>query len=73
MGNKKKFFEKGFNLNKGYSIQKWFYKYEGKSHIGYVLVKNYVLFWIPGYDIVDIFTDEESLNEYILDNKIKLS
>lgn len=63
----------GFNLNKGYSKQRWFYQYEGKSRIGYVLVKDYVLFWIKGYNIVDIFFEEEELNQYLIDNKITLS
>jgi hypothetical protein len=47
--------------------------YEGKPHIGYVLVKNYRIFWIPGYDRVGVFIDKASMNEYLEKNCIKLN
>lgn len=67
-----KFLKSGFNANCGYSILIRTYNYLGTPHIGYVLVKNYTFFWIPGYDRIELFTDKKSLNEYLEINSIKL-
>ena len=60
-----KFLKSGFNTNLGYTIIKRSYTYEGKPYIGYVLAKNYTMFWIPGYDRIGVFTDRESLDQYL--------
>jgi hypothetical protein len=67
------FIKSGFNLSLGYSVMKRSYMYGGKPHIGYVLVKNYRIFWIPGYDRIEVFIDEQSMNEYLKVNSIKLN
>lgn len=54
----KNIFKKLFNLNTGYFINEVSYFYEGRTYIGYVLCKGYVLFGIPGYDKIDCFVDK---------------
>ena len=68
-----KFLKSGFNSNLGYSIINRTYFYEGKSYIGFILAKNYTMFWIPGYDKVEVFCDKNSLDQYITSNSIKLN
>lgn len=68
-----KFLKSGFNTNCGYSVLTRTYNYVGKPQIGYVLVKNYVMFWLPGYDRIEVFTDKESLDQYLEINSIKIN
>lgn len=67
------FIKSGFSTSLGYTAIERSYMYEGKPHIGYVLVKNYRIFWIPGYDRVGVFIDKASMNEYLEKNFIKLN
>lgn len=67
------FIKSGFNTSLGYSAIERSYMYRGKPYIGYVLVKNYKMFWIPGYDRVSVFIDKESMNLYLEENSIKLN
>ena len=73
MANIIKFIKSGFNTNLGYTAIERFYMYNGKPSMGYVLVKNYVIFWIPGYDRISVFIDRESLEEYLELNSIKIN
>ena len=73
MANIINFIKSGFNTNLGYTAIERFYMYNGKPYMGYVLVKNYVIFWIPGYDRISVFIDKESLEEYLELNSIKIS
>jgi hypothetical protein len=66
------FFKNGFNTNAGYSTLDRIYYYDGKSYLGYVLVKNYTIFWINGYDRIAICSDKKELNETLERLKIKL-
>ena len=50
-----KFIRSGFDWNCGYTVHTRNYDYFGLPQIGYVLVKNYICFWIPGYDKVEVF------------------
>jgi len=68
-----KFLKSGFDTNLGYSVINRTYFFEGKSYIGFILVKNYTMFWIPGYDKKVVFCDKESLDQYITCNNIKLN
>jgi hypothetical protein len=68
-----KFIKSGFNTNCGYSILKRTYNYLGVTHIGYMLIKNYTFFWIPGYDRIEVFIDKKQLQEYLELNSIKLN
>ena len=70
--NINKFIKSGFNTDCGYSILKRTYNYLGNPHVGYVLVKNYRIFWIHGYDRIEVFIDKKSLNEYLELNSIKI-
>jgi hypothetical protein len=56
-----KIINKFFNLNTGYFIQEITYPYEGKLYIGYMICKGYVIFCIPGYDVIKYCCDKESL------------
>ena len=67
-----KFIKNGFNTNTGYSTFDRIYHYGGKPYLGYVLVKNYNMFWIPGYDRIAICCDKRELNETLEKLKIKL-
>lgn len=66
------FFKSGFNTNDGYSVLTRVYEYRGKYEIGYILVKNYKMFWIPGYDRIDLFVDKQSLEKYLKKHSINL-
>lgn len=68
-----KFLKSGFNTNLGHTIIKRCYTYDGKPYIGYVLAKNYTIFWIPGYDRIGVFTDKESLDQYLQLNSILIT
>ena len=68
-----KFLKSGFNTNQGYTIIKRSYNYEGKPYIGYVLAKNFTIFWIPGYDRIEVFCDRESLEHYLNLHSILIS
>ena len=59
------FLKSGFNTNLGYTIIKRSYNYDGKPYVGYVLAKNYNIFWIPGYDRIGVFSDRETLDQYL--------
>lgn len=67
-----KFIKSGFDSNIGYSILERVYKYNGKVNIGYILVKNYNILWIPGYERIAICCDEKELNDTLNKLKIKL-
>ncbi len=67
------FFKSCFNWNCGYSVHTRTYSFYGKPQIGYILVKNYIFFWIPGYDRVEVFVDKQSLEQYLEFNSIKLN
>ena len=73
MANIIKFIKSGFDTNLGYTAIERSYMYEGKPHLGYVLVKNYVIFWIPGYDRISVFIDKKALEEYLELNSIKIN
>ena len=73
MANIMKFIKSGFSTDLGYSAIERFYMYNGKQHMGYVLVKNYVIFWIPGYDRISVFIDREALEGYLKLNSIKIN
>jgi hypothetical protein len=64
------FFQKGFNTNNGYSIIERLYPYDNKLHTGYVLVKNYTMLWIKGYDRIEVFCDKNELDKYLRNEKI---
>jgi hypothetical protein len=49
--------KKIFNTNTGYFIKEVTYYFEGNYEIGYVLCKGYLMFGIPGYDVVRVYTD----------------
>lgn len=55
----KELFEKAFNTNTGYFIKKVIYWYQGRSEVGYVLCRGFVMFGIPGYDRLGVFVDQE--------------
>ena len=59
------FLKSGFNTNLGYTIIKRGYTYDGNPYVGYTLVKNYKMFWLPGYDRIGVFSDRETLDKYI--------
>jgi hypothetical protein len=59
----RKMFKKIFNTNTGYFIKTIVYFYKENSSIGYVLCKGYLMFGIPGYDVVNIYTDEAEAKE----------
>ena len=67
------FFKSGFNWNCGYSVHTRTYSYLGIPQIGYILVKNYICFWIPGYDRIEVFVDKQSLDQYLEFNSIKIN
>jgi hypothetical protein len=66
------FIKSGFNTNCGYFVKEMAYPFLGISCIGYVLYKEYKMFWLTGYDRVEVFVDKKSLDEYLEVNKIKL-
>jgi hypothetical protein len=66
------FIRSGFNTSLGYSAIERCYMYNGKPYLGYVLVKNYTMFWIPGYDRIGVFSDRETLNQYLELNSISI-
>lgn len=66
------FIKSGFNTNCGYIVMPTTYSYLGVPQLGYVLAKNYTIFWIPGYDRIGVFLDMESLNQYLELHSIKL-
>jgi hypothetical protein len=53
-----KILERIFNTNKDYFIKSVVYEYEGKSEIGYVLCKGYILFGIKGYKRIGYFVEK---------------
>ena len=55
--------KKIFNTNTGYFIKTVVYFYREDSKIGYVLCKGYLMFGIPGYDVVEIYIDETKARE----------
>ena len=67
------FFKKGFQeLN--YTYYKQMYSYEGKLYMGYVIVKNYRIFWLPVHTRITVCTDKESLEEnlkFLKENLVK--
>jgi hypothetical protein len=67
------FLKSGFNTNLGYTIIKRSYNYDGKPYVGYVLAKNYNIFWIPGYDRIGVFCDRETLDQYLELNSILIT
>lgn len=68
------FFKKGFNTNTGYSVEERLYPSytENKLHIGYVLIKNYTMIWIKGYDRIEVFINKEELDKFILEHNISI-
>jgi len=67
------FFKSGFNTDCGYSVHSRTYTYNGKPQLGYVLVKNYIMFWLPGYDRIEVFVDKADLDEYLTTHSITLN
>jgi hypothetical protein len=45
---------------------------ENKLHIGYVLIKNYTMIWIKGYDRIEVFINKEELDKFILEHNISI-
>lgn len=66
------FFKKGFDTNTGYSVAERLYPYENKLHIGYVLIKNYTMLWIKGYDRIEVFINKEELDKFLLLHNISI-
>ena len=67
------FFKKGFQ-ELDYSYHKQIYSYEGKLCMGYVIVKNYRIFWLPAHTRITVCTDKESLEEnlkFLKENLVK--
>jgi hypothetical protein len=58
-----KMLKKIFNTNTGYFIKKVTYDFRGNYEIGYVLCKGYVIFGIPGYDVIGVYTDKPKLEQ----------
>lgn len=52
-------FEKAFNTNTGYFIDRVIYNYNQKTEVGYILCRSFTMFGIQGYDRLGIFVDEE--------------
>ena len=50
--------KKIFNTNTGYFIKEVTYDFRGNYEVGYVLCKGYLMFGIPGYDVVRVYTDK---------------
>jgi len=56
--------KKAFNSNTGYFLNRVIYFWEGKSEVGYVLCRGYVMFGIPGFDRVGVYFDyDEALRD----------
>ena len=68
--------KKIFNLNTGYFIKELIYDYESKYYIGYMICKGYIIFGIPGYDVIkdgyccDFITLTEKLEKYNINLKL---
>lgn len=54
----KKLIKKLFNLNTGYFLNTHPYYYKGEKEIGYSLCRGYIMFGIPGYKRINIFTNK---------------
>jgi|DEB19_MinimDraft_2_1074335.scaffolds.fasta_scaffold05706_2 hypothetical protein len=67
-----KFIKNGFSTNIGYTVLERIYYYKGKAHLGYILVKNYNICWIPGYERIAICSSKKELDETLEKLKIKL-
>ena len=50
--------KKLFNLNTGYFLNPHTYYYKGEEEIGYILCRGYVMFGIPGYKRISVFTNK---------------
>jgi len=55
--------KKIFNTNTGYFIKRVPYQSEGRHYIGYVLCRGYIMFGIPGYDKIEVYTDKTEAEE----------
>lgn len=62
----------GFTSNPAYSVLDRVYSLGDKSFLGYVIVKNYSIFWINGYDRIAMCCDKDELDKTIKRLKIKL-
>ena len=67
------FIKSGFNMNLGYTVNERIYTYNSKPHLGYVVVKNYIIFWITGYTRIGLFVDRKAMKEYLELNSIKIN
>jgi len=68
-----KFIKNGFSTNIGYTVLNRVYYYKGKACQGYILVKNYNICWIPGYERIAVCSSKKELDETLDRLKIKLS
>jgi hypothetical protein len=53
-----KLIKKLFNSNTGYFLNSHTYYYKEKEEIGYILCRGYVMFGIPGYKRITMFTNK---------------
>ena len=57
------FFASGFQPCTGHSLATHLYYYEGKPQIGFVIRKNYVMFWISGFNTIGVYlTKQDALD-----------
>lgn len=55
-----------FNSNTGYFLNHHTYHYKGEEEIGYILCRGYVMFGIPGYKKLSIFTNKSEAEATLL-------
>ncbi len=56
------FFKKGFQ-ELDYSYYEQMYSYEGKLCMGYVIIRKFRIFWIPGYERITMCGNKHDLEE----------
>jgi hypothetical protein len=67
------FFKKGFQ-DLDYSYYEKMYEYEGKLCMGYVIIRKFRIFWIPGYERIIMCGNKKDLEEnlkFLKENLVK--
>ncbi len=70
-----RFILSGFQSHTGYTLATNLIYYDGKPHVGFVLRKHYVFFWVKTWSQEANFLTQKEANDYIryhgiiLDNK----